>query len=287
MSWTYALKEATVALLRSRFSGLLSVLITGVAIFFLGIFALTVSQGWQVLQHLKSQIQMEVFLDDAASDDLIHALRLRLEKRSEVDSLVFVSKAQALAEFQKEFGQDVTALLGENPLPASFRLYLNPRALTTEDIRKLKQEIESWNGVDEVVYRFDLLQAFERYFRIAIVVAVSIGGFLILVSILLISHTIRLTIHAKRDSIEIMSLVGAKPSFIRRPFLLEGTLQGLLGGLLAVAALYLLVWLVHLFLPTLTIDLRPFALGLILWSVLIGAVGSYLGIRGLLSRMIR
>jgi len=286
LSLAYAFREAVSALFHSRFSGFLSVLVTAIAIFFIGVFAAAVLQGWQVLHHLKSQIQMEVFLEDNVSDDLVHALRLRLENFPEIDSVAYISKQQALSEFKQEFGQDVLALLGENPLPASFRLYLNPHALNRADIHELQQKIERWSGVDEVVYRYDLLKRFERVYRIGIGIAFGLGLFLLLVSIVLISHTTRLTVLAKQDNVQIMSLVGAKPSFIRQPFVLEGALQGFLGGILAVLALFVLAQVIHLVLPSFRISLRALALFLIVWSTFIGALGSYFGIRGILNRLI-
>ncbi len=286
MSWLYSLREAVSALAKSRMSSFLSVVITAISLFFLGLFAVSVLKGWQVTHQLKKQIEMEVFLRDGVSDDLIYAMKLKLQKQPEIDSVVYVSKTAALRDFQREFGEDVAEILGENPLPASFRIQLNPRYLNPDDVRQLEEKIKGWRGVDEVIYRYDLLQAFEKYFRIAAVVAFFLGLLLIIASILLISNTIRLSILGKRDSIEIMSLVGAKPAFIRRPFVIEGAIQGFLGGLLAVLALLVLLKIVSLLIPGFRLDFKPVGWALIIWGTLIGTVGSWIAIRRLLRSMI-
>lgn len=277
MSWFYSIRESILTLGKSRISSLLSILSMAVSLFFLGVFMITIFQGWKLVWHLKSQIEMEVFLKDGINNEIVKSIRQKLEPMEEIDTLIYISKEQALSSFQKDIGNDaIVDLLGENPLPASFRIRLKPEYHHKDTVARMQKEIEKWTGVDEVIYRYDLLNAIVKYLKMIIIVAFLLGGTLVVASILLISNTVRLSISTKRDSIKIMNLVGATTGFIRRPFIFEGAIQGALGAFIAILALFFLAKIVGFFLPDIKLQLFYVYLGLLFWGIFLGSLGSWI-----------
>lgn len=247
--------------------------------FFLGIFVVFIFQGWSVVRHLKSQIEMEVFLKDGIGDKIVQSVRGQLQSFEEIERVNYISKEDALKNFKTEFGEDVVAVLGENPLPASFQLKLKPEFHEHTKVEQLQNSIEAIAGVDDVIYRYDLLQLIVKYLKILVIITFIVGGILFFTSILLISNTIRLSIFSKRESIKIMGLVGATPSFIRRPFVIEGALQGGFGALLAIIGLLLGAKIFAFFLPGFRISFGLTNYGLLIWGILLGSIGSWVSIR--------
>lgn len=223
---------------------------------------------------------MEVFLKDGIGEEIITRLTTRLQNFAEIDSLSFISKEEALRRFRQEtnFDKDIVEILGENPLPASFRIRIKPEYHQRLLVQNLQEKIEDLPGVDEVVYRYDLLQLTAKYLRILILISLGLGGILFLASMLLISNTVRLSILNKRESIEIMSLVGATPGFIRRPFVFEGALQGALGAFISIGGLVLAAKLFTILVPGYVIRFGASYLGLVVWGIFLGSIGSILAI---------
>jgi len=250
-----------------------------ITIFFLGIFATFIFQGLKLSQQLKSQIGMEIFLSDGITEEMVTSMQLKLESITEIDSIVYISMEKAIEEFQTEYELDITEIYGESPLPPSFKIQLKPEFHEKEKVEQLQKEIEEWQGVDELIYRYDLLKAVQQYLKKTIVISFILGSLLLVASVLLVSNTIKLSILVKENSIKIMSLVGATPAFIRRPFILEGAIQGVVGALLAIGGIFLIVKMLSLFFHLFKIDFGFIPLGLILWAVFLGVLGSWVAIR--------
>lgn len=234
--------------------------------------------GWKVAQQLKSRLEMEIYLKDGINEEIVNSIRNKLMSFDEIDKIVFISKAQALEEIQKDLGPEVIDILGENPLPASFRISLKPEFHVGADVNRLHGEIKKLPGIDEVLYRFDLLKKIVRYLKIVMIFAFVIGSVLVIASIFFISNTIRLSIMIKKESINIMSLVGATPAFIRRPFILEGALQGAIGASIAIGAIFIIIKILNLFFSGFDFNLGLVKWGLLFWGVITGSVGSWMAI---------
>jgi cell division transport system permease protein len=209
---------------------------------------------------------------------MVAAIELKLKPMEEIDSIIYISKEKAIEEFQKEFDLDITEILGENPLPPSFRIQLKPEFHEKDKVEQLQKEFEEWQGVEEVIYRYDLLNAVQQYLKTTLIISFILGSILLVASVLLISNTIRLSILVKKNSIKIMSLVGATPAFIRRPFILEGAIQGAVGALIAIGGIFLIVKMLSLFFHLFKIDFGFIPIGLILWAIFLGVLGSWVAI---------
>lgn len=199
----------------------------------LGIFANDISKA------AKEKISLTLVLKESISNKALKALQKELDTAGWMSSYEYIDEEKALQELSEELGENPEDLLGYNPLPATFEVRLAPAYADIEHIKHIEQMLQQKEGVKEVVYREDLIQLVNK--NILSIGKILLGTALILtlISFLLIRNTVRLMIYAKRFLIHTMCLVGAKRSFIRRPFLLENAQCGIWGAILAIGFLYL------------------------------------------------
>lgn len=127
----------------------------------------------------------------------------------------------------------------ENPLPASLEIGLRTQYRSLEGIQILEAAIKGLPGIDEVAYGGDWVDGYARATTLIRVLGYALGVVLSLAALLIVANTIRIGIYARREELEILSLVGASRMYVRAPFVVEGTLQGALGGVLALIFLWL------------------------------------------------
>jgi cell division transport system permease protein len=196
----------------------------------------------------------------------------------------FISKDDAMESLRRQLGDKAGLLDGlrENPLPASLEIVLSRDKSGDSTPYQLKRRLEGIDIVDEVQYSQEWIKKFEAFMEAIKIVGIVIGGLLFLAALFIIINTIKLTIYSRKDEIEILKLVGATNRFVKIPFLIEGSIQGFLGGSLALLMLFLAYIVVMsrvdlrigfasldiIFLPT------HFILFLLLMSIIIGFIGS-------------
>ncbi len=275
MSVRYAFREGAKNLRRARGGTWLSVFSIALSLWLVGLFFLGAWNGWQMLQSLKNRLEMQVFLLDTVSLEDAHQLRKQLLAIPGVDSVAFVSKYDAMQQFQKEFGENILDVLGDNPLPASFRIQLKPAYHSRQKVTAIMEKIKKYPEVEDVTYRYDLLTLIEKYLKIFFGVGMLLGGVIAVVSLVLISNTVRLAILSRREEIQIMRLVGATPGFVRRPFLVQGFYLGFLGTVLALFFLEVVLWGVRHFFGVTVQNVREIFALLGLWGILLGLWGSW------------
>lgn len=276
MSFSYVLKEGFSGFRRTRLASVTSVTALVIAVLLSGLMARFGYNAFQVVQALKESIDVEVFLLDVSEERRQRITSDLLAYPSIVD-VNYISKEDAVEIFRQEFGAEGESLADLHFLPASIRLHFLPDA-TAADIRQVITEIETFQGVDEVVFNQQLLETLESRLELLVIAGSGIGLFILLTAVVLVFNTIRLTIYAKRNIIRTMKLVGATNGFIRRPFLLEGFLQGLIAALIAVGLHWLLFQLViPYYLPQFGILMWPFER----WYYLTGAMAGMALLMGL------
>jgi cell division transport system permease protein len=154
-----------------------------------------------------------------------------------------VSREQALQRFRAMF-RDLATLpdeLGENPFPASLEVSIRDGHQSGVEVERLARAVTPLPGVQEVQYDLVWIQRLATAVRLVRGVGGLLGGILALAGVFTISNVIRLTVYARQDELDIMRLVGATRAYVRGPFVVEGMIQGGLGGMLAVA----LLWAAH------------------------------------------
>ena len=285
MSFSFAIKEGLSGFKRARLASFITITSIGLALLLIGYFLLfsTNIKSWVTRQ--QARMEMEIFLENTLSAEKGQAIAKQIKTLSGVKRVLFISKEQAAKRFEKEFGRNVFDVLDSNPLPPSVTVRLEPEYQTSSALRKLEQQISKIDGVDEIVYQRDLLLLMEKYVDWIYIILGGFGLVLLIIAVILLHNTIRLTIFARREIIEIMNLVGATSAFIKRPFLVEGFVQGLIGALIADALLYGSVRLVRSFLFSgLTIRSEEYLI-LVAAGILIGLFSSKLSVSKYLSRI--
>jgi cell division transport system permease protein len=263
---------------KARLATVISITSITFTILLIGMFSLFSINLHNWIKHIREKIEMEVFIQVNADDAQIKSLEKQLIVQEGVDSVSYISKDQAAERFKQEFGEDVISILEFNPFPASFIIHLAAANRTAEGARQTKTKIEKLDHVNEVVYQEPLLLAIDKYVDIIYLILVFTTFVILAIAVILINNTIRLTIYARRDIIQIMRLVGATEGFIRRPFIVEGMILGILGASIAALMVYYLIKLIKAFLfPYLIFNPLIFA-ALVIFGFVIGTFSSYISV---------
>ncbi len=241
MSLSYTLRESFSGFRRTKLSSIISILTICISLVLLGLFTIVTLHASRFIEGLRNKIELEAFLQEPISDDSIAELQQAVSGLEGVRTVTLVTKEEAAQLFKKEFGEEITAVLDFNPLPPSFKISLKEGYKTLGRVEALVAKLRSLKGVDSVVYRKTLLELIDQRTQSVHNIMLALGVVISLSAIFLVSNTIRLAIYAKRKIVRTMELVGATSLFIRLPFLLEGLLQGFVGGLLASGLFYLLL----------------------------------------------
>jgi len=288
MSVSYVLKEGFAGLGRAKLAAFTSMFSLFIAVLLIGVLFRIGYNAYEVSQVLKQQVEVEVFLQDMDNPSIDRLQNMLLQK-PEVSGLAFISKDSASQVFQQEFGLGSETIARLDFLPASFRLTMSDQYQVAQ-IDSVVTEIRGLEGVDEVRFNLALLQTIEERTETFFIAGIAIGLFILFVAMILVFNTIRLTIYAKRDLIKAMKLVGATNAFIRRPFLVEGVLQGLIAGSLASLLIYTLFELfIPQFIPQVGVLSWPFGKWYFLVSgtILLAVVMGWWGSRWAARRFIR
>ena len=265
MSVGYVIKEGFAGLGRAKLAAFTSIFSLFIAVLLIGVLLRIGYNAYEVSQLIRQQVEVEVFLE-TLNQSSTQQLQNRLSQKQEIAGIAYISSDSASRIFQQEFGLGSESIADLNFLPASFRLTMSDEYNVVQ-IDSLVQDIRTYEGVDEVRFNLALLQTIESRTETLFIVGSALGSFILLVAMILVFNTIRLTIYAKRDLIRAMKLVGATNAFIRRPFLIEGILQGLIAGTVASVSIYFLFeYLVPYFIPQIGVLSWPFGK----WYFLIG-----------------
>ncbi len=253
-------------ILNNYFSVVISIT---VVLFFVGILGLFLLNTKSLASHFKEQIVMTVYLKDSAKDIEITQMQKKIQLNSSTKRVQFKSKEVAAEEYARDIGEDFVEFLGFNPLLNSIDIYFNAAYVNALSLNQTKTEIEISDFVAEVVYDQPLVTLLEKNIeRISFVLLISTALFVV-IALLLINSSIRLSIYSKRFVIKTMQLVGATKSFIRRPFILSHLSLGIISSFLALTALNFLLWEVNKRFPEIEIMQQTSELMIVFGSVLI------------------
>lgn len=214
------------------------------ALFVVGLFGLLIIYSVQLERVVRENVKMQVYLNG----NLKETQRLQIENKiismnfvnRSVDGkgIVYISKEEAAKKFIGETGEDFTKFIGDNPLKDAFLISIDPGFHSKAEIEKIKKEIESINGVFEASYVEGLIESINQNIKKIGLVLLGLVSLLLLTVILLINNTMRIALFSQRFLIRSMQLVGAKQSFIQKPFLVRAALLGLTGSVIAIILLF-------------------------------------------------
>ena len=244
-----------------------------VVLLFLGVLGLFLLNTKNVASHFKEQIVMTVYLKDSAKDIEITQLQKKIQLDPATKKVQYTPKEEAAEQYSRDIGEDFLEFLGYNPLLNSLDIYFNANYVNTLSLTQTKNEIESADFVDEVVYDQPLVTLLdENIQRISVVLMICTVLF-IGIALVLINSSIRLSIYSKRVIIKTMQLVGATKSFIRKPFIWSHLRLGILSSFLALLLLSFLLWEVNSRFPELEMLKQKKELMLVYGGILILGVG--------------
>lgn len=237
---SHSVQEAFAALRRAPGLALLSAMSIGLSLFVLGTFALVTYNVEMTLRGIEERVEVVAYLRDDISASQLEALRNDVEAFPEVSEVVHVSKFEAMRRAMQQLDEfrDVFTDLETNPLPASLELQLEPDYRTPESVERIAELLGLYPVVEDVRYGREWVDKIYQLRRLGAAIATILGIAFAVVAILIIATTVRMAVLARREEISVMRLVGATDGYIRRPFLLEGLITGLVGGLLALGLTY-------------------------------------------------
>lgn len=237
MSVSYTLKESFAGFRRNRSASLITVFTVSISLLLLGVFSLITMNFSTFVEQIRSRVDLEVFIKGDLGERQQEEMEQILANIPGVESVTYISKEEAAKLFEEDFGETFEDILDENPLPESYRLSIQEGYDNADSVQLIAGHVEKLRLVESVHYRKQLLQLIDRRARAFGYASLFIGIILALSAVILVANTIRLTIYAKRHIIRTMKLVGATPAFIRLPFLIEGAVHGLIGGIIATVLL--------------------------------------------------
>lgn len=272
-------------LISSYVSAIVSI---GLVLFLLGFLGLILMNSKKVADHFKEHIALTVFLKDDARGVEIEQLQQTVQLADYTKSAVFVSKEQAAEEHSALIGENFMEFLGDNPLKNSIDVFLLADYVTADEVENIKNELLQNNFIDSVNYDKPLIVLLNDNIKKISFWALVISMVFLIIAIILINHSIRLSVYAKRFTIKTMQLVGATKSFIRAPFVRQSLFFGSIGGVLALLGLLGVVWTLNQYFPELNIIsdvqgllwLSLFVLGT---GVLISGLSTYFATRRFLN----
>ncbi len=272
--WRAYLHEAADNLRRGGWVTVSAIVTMTFALVIIGLFFLLSVNLEQMLVDIRSKSLVIVYLEERVGPQQQEALLTQVRALPGVKQVTPVSKEENLRRFRESLGEnrDILGALDGNPLPASLELQVSEDEHF--DVPALAAQLSVLDGVEEVNYGSEVLETIKQLatgIRLVILILGTVFG---LAALFIITSTIKITVLARRDEVEVMRLVGATDWYIRWPYFLEGLLQGLVAALLAMALLYgvyrVLLWKFAV-LPFLPVALTFFSLTLCGQLVLIGA----------------
>lgn len=277
----FLFRESFAGFHRRKLTTGVTILIMSAALLVLAVLTLVTLNLGHALETARSGIDMRIFLREGLSAQDAAALQPRLVMLPGVARASYISPELAARELAENLGADADLLemVGENPLPPSFHLVLTAGARNLDSVRAVRDELAAWPEVSEIVFHQDWIDALETWtmrFRLA---SLIVGLVVFLAAVFVISNTVKLTMAASARVIQIQKLVGATNAFIRTPYLMEGALQGLLAGCLAMGTLVGAGFLLGDRLGGIIFFAPGQIAGFVVFCVMLGLIGSWSAMR--------
>ena len=273
-----ALKTAFTAFRRSPLLSVLSITTIAFSLFAFGLFGLVALNIRAALQRVEERVEIRAFIADSTSDEQIATAADQIAKFPEVQKVDVVSQNQALERAKKELGE-FKDVFEAGVLPASLDIKLKPGRRDPQTVRRVADHLRELDFVEDVRFGEEWITQLYKLRNIAGVAGVALGLAFAAVAVIIIGATIRMAVLARSREISIMRLVGATDGFISRPFLIDGSVKGILGGAMALGLTYIAMRLLEQYLhfQTVFFDGRMAVLGVMSGAVM-GLAGSIVSV---------
>jgi cell division transport system permease protein len=239
-AFDYAFRQGWASLWRSRGSSTFAIVAIALAMIVLGALLLLTWNAEQLLARWSSAAEFSVYLRDDATSEQRGAIEALIDRSGVTAGREYVSKGDALTRFRREFTELASLAAGfdDNPFPASVEVRVRNEADADARTEELVRRLAASPGVADVRYDRAWLARIASGLQTIRAAGLALATLMALAAGVTVATVVRLGLHARREELEIMELVGAPLTFIRGPFIAEGLLQGGLGAILAVAVLW-------------------------------------------------
>jgi cell division transport system permease protein len=266
-------REALTATRRSPLLSALGIVTIAFSLFAFGLFGLVAINIRKALDEVEERVEVRAFLSDSADIEAVAAAMKDIGEFPEVLRIDYVSKEKALERARKEMGE-FADVFEAGVLPASIEVHLRPGMRSPATVRSVADRMKTYSFIDDVRYGEEWVEKLYRLRNIATVAGIALGVAFAAVAVIIIGATIRMTVLARAKEISIMRLVGATDMFIRLPFLIDGLVKGVLGGLLALVFVLVANRVVNeYFMETIFFDRQMIFFG-VLGGAMMGVLGS-------------
>jgi len=284
-----AAKRAYTDILNNKFLHMVCVITIALSVFIVAAFALFFTNATELLDAWQKGVRIITYLDDDVTDAQRSDLITEIGKLSGVADIKFISKDDAFSDLKQKISKQSSLLdgLDKNPLPDAIEIRLADSFRKLEDVQKIAQHIETLSSVHEVEYAQKWLYRFNGIYNLFKITGLVLVAIFCIATLLIIANTIRLIMHARREELEIIRIVGADEGFIKYPLFIEALIQGFSGAFIGLALLYLAF---RFTIPNFKSDVLfsffeirfipfKFLFAIIIYSMMIGWVGCYFSIR--------
>jgi len=284
----YLISEGFKNVWRHKMTTFTAVFSLFLALYFVGLLAVAGENTKSILQYLRSKYKIEVFFKQDVEYQSAKSISASILKIKGVRSSTVINKDDAVRIFKDQFGEDILAILGYNPLPISAVVNLKRKSDQLLDASPIVNEIKILDGVEQVRYQGHLIKKIERTYAKIMKYFPFMAMVFILIAVLVIYNTVKLSIFSRKELINSLKLIGATKLFIQMPFIFEGLIDGFLASLIASPLILVTVNGINYMMNNFTswniqLSIAPILfLWLTLLSGIISVVGSYRAVSGIM-----
>ena len=226
---------------RHKMTTLTAIFSLFIALYIVGLMATAGNNTHKLLHYLRSKYKIEVFFQQGVSNEEAVGMIHSIKQIDGVRNATIIEKEDAVRIFKDQFGENIVDLLGYNPLPVSAVVNLDRNRRDRLRVEPIIKQIRAIGQVEEIRYQGNLISKIERNYKRVIDQLPYLSGIIILVTVLIIYNTIKLSVYSRRDLIKTLQLIGATRTFIKLPFIIEGVLIGLISVIFVFPALIITV----------------------------------------------
>ena len=280
MTMGFILREGLTGFKKARMPFMSGVVTIMLATLMIGTAILAGDNALIFIKNLQAEFDIEIFFQANTPSEKIQITAEYIANHNSVSAFQYVSSDDAANIFKEEFGEDIYIILDFNPLPASIRVSFKEEYRYLHHVNQIIDSVTALGYIENISFKKDLFLRLQKTLNLFMLASGGVVVLLILGAVMVTANMSRLIILARFDFIETMRLIGASDSIIKAPFLLDGSLQGFIGGSLAIGAIYGLFQLVvhNLGSEIILSDIinQPILMiGLIAFAVILGILGSY------------
>ena len=269
---------------RLRTSYITSIISITLVLFMLGLLGLIILHGRKLSDYVRENITISLLLKEDVNDEMVLRFRQQLEQTGYVKASHYITREEAARELSRDLGEDFLQFLGYNPLPPTIDIQLNAAFANSDSISKIEKKLLANSMVKDVAYQKSLVDEVNANIRKISLVISGFSILLLVIAMILINNTIKLSVYSKRFIIRSMQLVGATESFIRKPFILRSMLHGTYAGFISIILLTGTLRLAQLKIPELVQlqDTRLFGiffLSNLVLGIILSAVFTYFAVK--------